>query len=359
MFSRVMRFLLVALFSLSVVPGTANEAVAQNTTKVTELTQRTIGYDAFWAENSSESDASTGLELVILDHVDGGRVGFIFSNDQLNQADVRDVTLEGTKSNSEDYTVIDSGQYENVAYELAHFKSANQQMGIFLLVVNAPTGTTVVMVTGEVDIFKDAVGRAQAGITLDGVPTLQGIDGASLQTQLQVTEASSLTSPGSLPTAISNESETNSRQTISAASGTEYTNAAWGYTVAYGAPWEVGNQGVAEFDLLNYSPLTIVGFQGIENLGLSGYDFEALLVETFLESLGFGGEIIGTYSNQESALFIGASDGYVLIQEIIVVSPTVVVIVTTAADGRADPDLVFANLRTIRVNDIPLLSPLG
>lgn len=359
MLFRSMRYLLIALLSFSTVAGTAASAVAQTTTIVTEKTQRTIGYDQSWSETSRDSDADTGLEFVTLDHKDGGRVGFIFSSDQLDQAQVRDATLERTKTDTEDYTVIDSGQYDNVAYELAHFKTDGEKLGIFVLVVNTPAGTTVVMVTGEVDAFKDAVGRVQAGVTLDGVPVLQGVDGASLQTQLQVTQASSVTTSSELPAAEANESETSAQPTGNTATGAEFTSPSYGFTVTYGAPWESGNQGIGELDLLTYSPLTVVSFQGVENAGFSGQDFELVLLETFIEFLGPGGEFVGSSSTQSSAVFIGASGGMVLIQEVIAVSPTVAVIVTAVADGSADADVVIANLRTIRVNGTPLLSPMG
>lgn len=354
-----MRYLLVAVLALSGVISLATTAAAQVTEVVTAQTQRTIGYDQSWQESNNESDTETQLEFVTLEHVDGGVVGFVFSVQQLDNTQVRDAILDGARESSEAYTVIDSGEYDNTAYELAHFKSGDTKIGVFVLAVNSPAGTTATMVTGPVDSFKDVIGRVQAGVTLDGNQVLRGVDGASLQTQLQVTQASSVTTTADLPETTSNSTETGGSTTDSAASG-EFTSPTWGYTVAHDSSWQVSNEAITEYDLIKFDPLVLVGIQGIENVGFTGPDFELALTETFIESLGPGGELIGVYSNQTSAVFVGVNaEGMVLIQEIIAVSPTVAVIVTAVSDGSADMQTVFTHLRSISISGIPLLSPVG
>lgn len=334
-------------------------ASAQNTEIVTEATQRTIGYDQSWSEATNTSDPESGIEIVDLNHVDGGSVSFVFATPPLNQAGARDAVLEGLKSDSADYTVIDSGQYDNTAYELAHFSNGDAKLGVFAIVTSDATSTTIVMAVGPVETFKDVIGRIHGGVRLDGVQALRGVDGDGLQTQLQVTDATSVTTSGEDPLAGEDASDTDTSGGTTAGSGGEYTDDIHGYTVTYSGTWDPGNQDVGDFDLISAEPLTLVSFSGLENSGYSGADFELLLTDSFIETLGADGELVSTFSDSQSAVFVGTSGDYLLVQQIIAVSPTEAVIVTAVSSGAGSPDAVYAMLREISVSGTPLMGPVG
>lgn len=334
-------------------------ASAQNTEIVTEATQRTIGYDQSWSETANTSDPETGIEVVNLNHVDGGSVSFLFASPPLDQVSARDAVLEGLKSESTDYTVIDSGQYDNTAYELAHFSDGDATLGVFAIVTSDATATTIVMAVGPVEIFSDVIGRIHGGVTLDGVQALRGVDGDGLQTQLQVSDATSVTTSGEDPLAGENTSETDTSGETTAGSGGEYTDAAFGYTVTYSGKWAPGNQDVGDFDLISTEPLTLVSFSGMENSGFTGTDFELLLTDSFMETLGPDSELVGTYSDADSAVFVGTSGDYLFVQQIIAISPTEAIIVTAVSSGATSPEDVYAMLREINISGTPLLAPVG
>lgn len=317
----------------------------------------TITWSNDWEIGTEHSDQSLGIDGLSLEAVSGNSgLNFIFTADQFNREEVREALLSNLKQDADDYKVIDSGDYDNLAYELSSIEVANGKVGSFILVLTG-TGTTAVHIVAPIDDFAESVAKAQGSVQLNQSPVLQGIDGESLQAQLEVAPEAGSKQPSPKTSTETNSSETSSSsKTSSSASDQSYTEPTWGYTVNYPGEWSDQSMGIGDLDLINSTP-TIVSFMGIDNPGVAGTVIEGALLPTFMDVLGPNGTFIASSSNAERAVFVGETDGMVMIQELIIVSPGVVVIVTAVvAIGQMDAELPA--LQQITINGKRILSLL-
>lgn len=312
----------VSLMFLGSAPGIVD---AQAGVYTSNLTGNTLEWSADWMMGTSETDDAAGIERrTLFQPVNTIILNLAFSSQILDREQAREAMLENFKDETEDYLVIDSGDYEHIAYELSTFSVEMGEMGSFILVMTG-SGTTVIHVIAPIDQFSTGIQSVQGSILVDGSPVLQGIDGDGLQKQLEaIPDGPAL-----------NESDVNQASSETPDVGT-YTNSEWGYTVDYPSGWSPNVSGMGDFDIVNSDGSASVNFTAIENPGLDGFTLELSMKSLFTAVMGPSGTLLRSESDANRAVFVGESEGTILIQEIIVHSPSVVVLVTVTISGDYD-----------------------
>lgn len=356
-FVRILCSVVVAALAI----GNIGAVGAQQTSVTTELLAHDVDWGGSWELEDHTSEASAGMESVQLQSDD--HTAFfvaIFSDQQLPRVEAREAVLSSIKEADADVTVIDAGDYGNLSYELTAFDAGDQRFGAFTLVFTEPTGTVIYQIAAPQADFAAAVEHAQTQITVDANPIFVGIDGGSLAVQIGAAEsvANIPTNSGSdTGTGSVNSSETNSQtsnQTASSSSTGSHTVAGWNYTVNYPTTWTPAGD-IGDFSLSYGPPSAMIGFMAIENPGVDGSTLEIVLLDTFKETLGPGGTFVTSGSDASRAVFVGVSgEGLGLIQEIIIVSPSTLIIVTMVVID--DTEAAVANAKQIDINGIRILS---
>lgn len=338
--------LTMSLVFLGSAPGMV---AAQAGIYTSNVTGNTLEWSADWMMGTSEDDAAAGIERrTLFQPVNSTILNIVFATQIMDREQAREAMLENFKEGTEDYQVIDSGDYEHIAYELSTFSIEQGEMGSFILVMTG-NGTTIIHVIAPIARFASGIQSTQGSISIDGSPVLQGIDGDGLQNQLEdVPESSSLDV---------SDSETSSTQpSDDSPEGGSYTDSEREYTVEYPAGWSLDGSGTGDFDLVNADGTASVSFAAIEIPVLDGFALEMAMKSLFTGVLGPEGSFVTSESNASRAVFVGERDGTIVIQEMIVHSPSVVVVVTVVING--DYKEHIDQIREVKVDGESILSLL-
>lgn len=315
-------------------------AVAASQQFVSDTTSQVVSWDDSWTEREPGETARSFDDGATIRHEESGTdLAIIFVPGDADIEQVRDEVLENTDRPDGAVSMIEYGSYNNVEYQVDLLRSEDvpESEGVFSLkMTNADSNQAVVYVLiTQVESFSSGVSAVQAGVTMDGAVAMDGVDPAGMQSFLQLAEsASSQTGSSSqvdLPTVEpSTETAVVTQAPVSTGGTTSYTNTHWGYTVVYdNAFMDVTSGTGVDLMLGSPSPVMVVGFMGLENPGVSSSVLFEALTPTFIDTLGPGGSYFDGGYQSDRAYWAGInSDGNQLVQQMVIVSPGTIVIVT-------------------------------
>lgn len=143
---------------------------------------QTVTWSAEWSLDPEIGYVDQELELVALNRAQSilgyGATSFAVPGNQL-----RDVLIEGFTSEAVLHQV-DRGNYDNISYSLDITRGTGFTLALFTLVIERPTTTTIAILIDDATQFQPAMQAAQAGVTIDGTPIFNGVDGAVMQQHL-------------------------------------------------------------------------------------------------------------------------------------------------------------------------------
>lgn len=301
-------------------------------------TGRVVSWDAGWSEEQTEDSGNTTEDSVSIVHGDSGaELSVVFVPQSQDSAQVRDEIVSESGGTEGTVSAIEQGSYGDVEYQVDLLRADESETeGVFTLKMSDPAaGTAVVYVlVTQVENFSAGVSAVQVGVKIDGGVAMDGVDPSGMQSFLQLAQSTSTqTGDGSeiaLPTSEPTAETVEATEAPANTGSLTYTNSAWGYTVEYDSVFmDITDDSGSDLMLASPSPLLVVGFQGLENPGATpAVIFEALM-PTFVDSLGEGGSYIDGGYSEDRAYWSGVtSDGLQMFQQLVVISPGTVVIVT-------------------------------
>lgn len=354
-----LRFLVVFAVLMTVAPLSAN---AQSTdSHTTSFGNHTVAWSGAW-DLESVDDLDAGEMLLFMNERSISVLGVLFMPSGFDLEMMRDAALEGFQEDGTTLEVIDSGAYDNVAYELDRMSYDGVDVGLFTLVIDraATTGDTqAIMFLAPIDVFAESMSAAQNEMTVDGQGIFKGIDPSSLQTQLggPATGTTSTSTSSSSRSSGSSSSSGNESETGSSSSGDAYTNPVWGYTVVYGPQWSTGSD-VGDFSLNSMSPVTIIGFLGMDIQGLPMSTVFDIMQPEFQNNLPAGSQMITQVVSADRVLLAASTPTGTFVQELINTPAGSTVLITMATQGNADA--VVADIQnTISLDGVSLFLQLG
>ncbi len=306
-----------------------------------DVTGNVIGWSPDWMLGTKDVDEILRYDQTMLfNPLDLTIVDIFFTAQDVDAATMRDDMMERSFGAGSGIQIVEAGNYGDIAYALIILTTDDGVFGSFVLVNTSGVTGTGVNLVAPVDSFGQAVQRAQGSLTIDGSPILSGTDGPRLQMQLDAAPPMEMeaTSPIGTP-----EDQ--------ASGDTTFTSDVWGYEVTYSPDWEVvESEGDGDLEISTNDQTVTLGFMAVENPDIDQAGMQAALIESFTESIQpHGGLLVSITSDDERAVMVVEMDGLVLIQELIIISPDVLVIVTGFIDG--DLETVLGSLNEVTLNE--------
>lgn len=313
----------------------------------------TVEWTGVWELDRTDSEGQVEAMLFYNDR-DGAAMSVLFvPSGQLPIVQIRDIALESFQEGTTDLDVIDSGTYDNVAYELDRFSMDGTPVGMFTLVIDragTTGGTTSVTYLAPVDTFAASMSAAQDEVVVDGQPIFTGIEPSSLQEQLG--------GPATRTTTVANESETSAStgdDVITIEDADSYVDPEWGYVIEFGPVWEdVIEEG--DFSLTSSvdETTTVVRFSGFDGAGVPMQTIADTLETNLIENSRLETEITDTIVTDDRVLIVGEMVLGVVIQEAITTPSGQTVLATYVIMG--DSDTAVATLQeTVSVDGVQVL----
>lgn len=333
MFRSLRKSLLAIVAILSLVAAPMVSVAADSFTSGTS--GREVSWDDGWTEERTGADGSVSEDSVSIRHQDSGsELTIVFVSPTQDLEQIRDNIID--ESDREDGTVssIEQGSYGSVEYQvdLLREEGDSEAEGVFTLKLIGSDGESAVVyvLITQVENFSAGVSAVQVGVTIDDGAAMNGVDPAGMQSFLQLAQSTSSQTAGNtqltVPTA---EPEAVTQPPVTGA-GNTYTNTFWGYTVVYDDVFmDMTSGSGGDLMLGSPYPVLVVGFQGMENPGFSPAVLFEALTPTFIDTLGPGGSYFDGGHQSDRAYWAGfTSDGNQLMQQLVIISPDTVVIVT-------------------------------
>lgn len=358
--------LLVALVMMVMLGGGLGTATAARGGTSLSLGGHAIAWGGDWSLEEDSVVQESGFSFAILTNQSTLTVfGLSFFPTGNDLVAVRDAMIDGVSEGSEaTYQTIDSGSYDNVAYQLDKTKISGKPVGVFTVLIDREAGSdaTGLVYFAPIDSFGVSMQSAQAEITVDGDPVLQGIDGPTLQQMLGSAPSSAASgssgTSASKPQGSSNTSETSrSRQSSgnSTSSATAYTDPTWGYTVTYGGPWSTrGDLDAGDFAVASSSPLAVIAFVGIDGSPFIGYDMATVANLIGGELVPAGAHVLRMTSDSNQFLIAYEDGGKVFVQVLTLTSYGVAVLTTLVTSSSDASDVIATARDTVLVDGEPL-----
>jgi hypothetical protein len=315
-----------------------------------------VAWDSGWEETKPDDKDAVIDDSVFLEHADSGAellVAFVTADQ--DPTAVRDAAFSSSGRSDVTVSQLEAGEYGDVAYSVELLRSEGDGAeGVFTLMIsNSAAGTAVVFVlVTDSEAFSEGVSAVQAGVTIDGSAAMNGVDPAGMQNFLNLAQSTSTHTTESVQVPTTNVVPTQEPAQTTSGSGNTFTSSTWGYTVEYSAPFmDVSGSSGLEFMIATSSPIVVVGFMGIENPGVPPSAIFEALTPTFIENLGSGGSYFDGGFSGDRAFWAGfTSDGNQMVQQIVVVSPSTVVIVSILGQ----PGVNLSTVGDVRLNGISI-----
>ncbi len=313
-----------------------------------------VAWDSGWQEKALEEKDAAIADSVFLEHGDSGAellVAFVAADG--DAIAVRDAAFAASGRSGAKVSQLEDGAYGDVSYSVELLRAdAGEPEGVFTLkIANTGAGTAVIYVlVTDADAFSEGVSAVQVGITVDGTAAMNGVDPAGMQSFLNLAQGTSTQTTGTVQVPTAEVVPTQEPVNTTTSSGNSFTSPVWGYTVEYDAPFmDMSDEADLDFMVASYSPLVVVGFMGLENPGASPSAIFEALTPTFIDSLGSNGRYIdGGYMNDRAVWAGVTSDGNQMVQQVVIVSPSTVVIVTILGE----PGVNMSEVGDVRLNGV-------
>lgn len=345
-------FLTIVMIVVTPLVATASGAYSSQTS------QQEIAWDSGWTEVEPDEKETIIADGVLLQHSDSGAELLVaFVSAEQDATAVRDAALSSSGRSDVTASQLEVGEYGDVTYSVALLRSEGEGVeaeGVFtLMIANSAVGSAIVYVlVTDSEAFSEGVSAVQAGVTVDGSAAMNGVDPAGMQTFLNLAQSTSTQTTESVQVPTTNVVPTQEPVQNTASSGNTFTSTAWGYTVEYDSPFvDVSDGSSLEFMIATSSPVVVVGFMGLENPGASPSVIFEALTPTFIDTLGAGGSYIDGGYMSDRAVWAGiTSDGNQMVQQVVVVSPSTIVIVTILGQ----PGVNMSSVGDVRLNGVSI-----
>jgi hypothetical protein len=347
--------LIVTFLTILMMVVTPMVAAASGTYS-SQASQQVVSWDSGWEETEPDGKEAVISDSVSLQHADSGAellVAFVTADQDATA--VRDAAFSSSGRSDVTVSQLEAGEYGDVAYSVELLRSEGDGAeGVFTLMIsNSATGTAVVYVlVTDSEAFSEGVSAVQAGVTIDGSTAMNGVDPAGMQNFLNLAQSTSTQTTESVQVPATDVVPTQEPADTTTSAGNTYTSPVWGYTVEFSSPFvDVSEDADLDLMIASYSPLVVVAFIGIENPGASPSMIFDALTPTFLDTLGSNGSYIDGGYSSDRAIWAGVtSDGNQMVQQVVVVSPSTVVIVTIIGE----PGVNMGTVADVKLNGISI-----
>lgn len=329
---------------------------AASGTYSSQASQQGVAWDSGWTEMELDNKEAIIADSVFIQHADSSAellVAFVSADDDATA--VRDAAFSSSSRSDVTVSQLEAGAYGDVNYSVELLRSnTDGAEGVFtLMLTNSGSSTAVVYVLiTDAAAFSEGVSAVQVGVTVDGSAAMNGVDPAGMQNFLNLAQSTSTQTTESVQVPATNVVPTQEPALNVTSSGNTYTSTDWGYTVEYSSPFvDVSDGSAVEFMIATSSPVVVVGFMGIENPGVSPSVLFDALTPTFIDTLGSGGSYLDGGYMGDRAVWAGiTSDGNQMVQQIVVVSPSTMVIVTILGQ----PGVNMGTVGDVRLNGVSI-----
>lgn len=346
--------LFVTLLTVLMLVVTPTGAAASGT-YASKASQEEVAWDSGWTETELDDKQEPIADSVFLQHEEAGAhllVAFVPVGQDATA--VRDAALTSSGRSEAKVSELETGAYGDVSYSVALLRSDDDAEGVFTLMLNnSIAGTAIVYVLlTDAEAFSDGVSAVQAGVTVDGASAMNGVDPAGMQSFLNLAQSTSTQTTESVRVPSTEAAPTQVPAVNTSNSGKTYTNSQWGYTVEYSAPFvDVSDSADLDLMIASSSPLVVVAFMGLDNPGASPSAIFDALTPSFIDTLGAGGSYIDGGYMSDRAVWAGVTaDGNQLVQQIVVVSPSTVVIVSILGE----PGVNMSTVGDVTLNGVSI-----
>lgn len=206
----------VSMITVAIPPLVGAQTLPGTTSPYTTVAGVTLAWDDPWVLDEALSEMTGTRDLVVLT---SGSATLVVATGDWAFPDARDAAFSALGGDPATVTGLDEGE----TYWFGVVPLTEDATGAFGLATTAPDGVSAVDVifAAPVPGFATGLDSAQASITLDGSPVLNGVDGAALQAQLAAhTPAAGTPLPPFEPI-------------------DSWTDDAFGYTVEWADGWDV------------------------------------------------------------------------------------------------------------------------
>lgn len=280
------------------------------------VTGQALAWGDPWAFDESRSERAEAHDIVFLT---SGSATLVIATGDWTVPDSRTAAYTAIGGDSAAVTTLDEG--ETYWFQLVPIDGVTS--GVFGLASTAPEGvsTVITMIVAPVPGFASGLGSAQAGVTLDGTPVLNGVDGVTLQGQLEA----------QVPEVPVAEATTPAFEPIDS-----WTDEAFGYTVEWADGWSsLGTRNDNTFMLGPDDETVSVNMTAIPRQGSTPQDW-ANEMGPRLQEIEADVEVLDPVVGGNNTIVVGLFKDMAIVEEVLFLDDGQTVVVVTLGVG--DPE---------------------